>query len=385
MFKLELSVFIGVVVCSCSVLLATFEYEPLVIEKVCNHTILSQIDNHYTSILLKCNWTKFIDFNLNKKLPIDEQNFIFYTIEFSAARGAGERLDAKYGVLKANLFRNLKVKSLSLRGLGIEAIEKDAFDNSSFFYATHLDLSSNRLGKIAASLFDNMASLEHLNLSNNLMSFATNNFVQCRRLKSLDLSSNRIQYIAHNQFNGLSSIELVDLSNNSIDKIDACTFSNMNIKPIAKLYRPPLINLHQNPVVCDCDAFFVNRVLKFRLNLTCSAPLYYVNRNFFDLKAEDPSQKCKYNAIEKLCDVNSMSPTEVTLICVLSVIFVLIVVCVCCFCAHNVNKTNRIRIMRHHLNELAKPKQTKLYYQLNQDANETDQTNPMIFVVFNNK
>lgn len=374
-FKFELSLILIVSLCS-NVVLASFNYEVLVIEKVCNHRILTEIENHYTSIELTCNWTKFIDFNLNKRIVIDEENFIFYNIKFNPSKNP---IDSKYRILKNNLFQNLKVKSLILSGIGLESIESNAFDNSSFFYATHLDLSLNKIAKIPAKMFENLPSLEHLNLSNNHMSFADNNFVKCKRLRNLDLSSNHIQYITSNQFNGLSSIELIDLSNNNIDKIEACTFTNIKIRSIAKLYNPPLINLYKNPIECECDVFYVNRVLKFRLNLTCTSPIYYRNRDFSDLNGEDPSYKCKYDQIEKMCDLNSMSLREIILVTVCSFLIVLILICVCCFCSKNVKKADRIRILRNELNVRSKPKETKKYYQIiNQDSNENDQKKLML-------
>lgn len=374
MFKLELSLLI-VSLCLNSILTG-YEYEQLVIDKVCTHKILAQIDNHYTSIQLKCSWNKFIDFNLNNRLKnYDDQhnkNFILYDIQFTESM---QKLDAKYRVLRSNLFQNLKVKSLTLKGLGLEQIESDAFHISSFFYATHLDLSSNNIAKIPAKTFDNLPSLEHLNLSSNSMSFADNNFIKCTRLKTLDLSNNRIQYITQNQFNGLSSIELLDLSNNNIENVHACTFTNIKIRSLAKLYNPPLVNLNRNPIDCNCEIFYINRVLRFRLSLICTSPNYYKGREFSDLMDEDPSATCKYSTIEKLCQTNTMSLREIILILILNVLIVLIILCFCCFCAKNVKKSNRIRILREELNGLRKPKEAKKYYQ---NVKENDQTKLML-------
>ncbi|CAF0939321.1 unnamed protein product [Brachionus calyciflorus] len=299
--------------------LALYEHEKLVQEKVCFDRIEKIVENQYKTIHLTCNWQKFVDYgnkNSNNKIQnCNETELIFHQFDFYLPFS-----DPKYVTLKKDLFKNFRVQSLSMKSLNLAKIEENAFEKESFKHIVFMDLSSNKLQKINTNIFKNLEVLEKLNLSNNKIALTENNFQHLKSLKSLDLSGNQLQYIHPNVFNSLNRLEYLDLSNNNLEKVDACTLSKINTNPITLRFVPPIILMNNNPIDCDCNIFYLNRVLKYRLNLTCSTPKYYKGKEFIDLKNEDPSSTCKYKTI---------------------IIFGLLI-CACCCCCKNISKSNRI-------------------------------------------
>lgn len=146
------------------------------------------------------------------------------------------------------------------------------------------------------------------------------------------MSDNGLQFLTPNLFFNLHDLRTIDIKNNNIKNVDACTFTDVQKSPITLKYAPTTINLSKNPISCDCNVFYLNRHLGYRLNLTCSKPDYYSGRPFNELVNEDPSYRCEYSSMQKSCNKYNISTRDLTLIIVFASLtgFFLIVTCCCC-------------------------------------------------------
>ena len=86
---------------------------------------------------------------------------------------------------------------------------------------TELNLYQNELNEVPDELFQDLVSLEHLDLEYNKIKFAhnscTNVFKGLSNLKRLYLTSNEIGYIPEGLFQNLISLESLDLTGNKIN------------------------------------------------------------------------------------------------------------------------------------------------------------------------
>jgi Leucine-rich repeat (LRR) protein len=313
--------------------------------------------DHFNLIRLTCDWNAFVNslddqnrFYLEKPtiLPILAKNrklTNYYDIEFYLQNQQQQRNKSKH-VFK-DLFKNFNLKSLKLSGLNLEQIDEDAFnDRKSFGLLESLDLSVNNLKRLDPQLLDKLINLEKLNLSfNPYFSLDNNNFNSNKYLHSIDLSHNNIQYLPPRTFYGLNSIQKIDLSYNDIKTIDSCTFNNIQLNQISSKYAPPLIDLKSNPIKCNCNLFYLNRVRKVKLDLVCESKSDYGGLAFNDLFREDPSQRCQYDKIKLKCELEDEKYDQTSVIhfitvCSLSVIILILVliILVCCCKNGSLNK-----------------------------------------------
>lgn len=271
-----------------------------------------------------------------------------YSLEFSNLSGMNLE-NAKYKIVSRNVFKNFKIKSLTLRGLNLENIDSNAFGKEEFSYLDSLDLSLNKLERLDSHALSNLQSLEKLVLANNKLAFDEHNFQHNPIIKYLDLSNNKLQYLTPNLFSNLKRLETIDLSNNNINTIQSCTFDRIQVSPISRKYSPTLIKLNGNPILCDCNLFYLSRHLNYRLNLTCAKPKYYEGIDFDQLRNEDPSVLCKYEYIQQSCEMNTISKREITLIVVLSSVAVFFLLCACCCCCKSMSKSSKIELLKNAL------------------------------------
>lgn len=141
---------------------------------------------------------------------------------------------------------------------------------------TFLDLSWNYCSEITSDVFQNMPSLECLNISGNYMNFVLEQdttgqiFGKLSSLKEINLAWNKIEHLPVHVFQGLTNLESLDLSNNNMVTIDI-TMSHMRylryvnlsynmITDISKSVRSHwdsiaenlTINLKNNTFICSC-------------------------------------------------------------------------------------------------------------------------------------
>lgn len=80
-----------------------------------------------------------------------------------------------------------------------------------------LNLSNNNIAKFGEDDFEEFISLEHLDLSNNQISYLPSSIGNLKKLKSLVLSGNEISYLPK-EFENLVKLEVLELSGNPIEK-----------------------------------------------------------------------------------------------------------------------------------------------------------------------
>lgn len=299
------------------------DYLFLIHNNVCVHSGNTTTINQYTSLVkLKCYWNKYVDIVSDRvKLDKDLETFrkdkaksttkadsaekkhdSIFEIEFIPSQV--KKNDPKYQKIHSNLFKKMLVRGLSFRKLGIQSIDVDAFEASSCKKELErLDLSDNQLKRIDVKILENLDRLNTLSLAKNQLQFGENNFEHNKKLVNLDLSDNGLQYLPNNLFANLHDLVSIDLSNNELQSIRACTFNKLLINPLARKYFPTQVNLLNNQIECDCNIFYIERYLGIKLNLTCAGPEVYKDRQFRDLKDEDPSKRCQYKTMDKLCRI----------------------------------------------------------------------------------
>ncbi|XP_050388839.2 insulin-like growth factor-binding protein complex acid labile subunit [Patella vulgata] len=102
-----------------------------------------------------------------------------------------------------------------------------------------LDLGSNNLQNITATIFSHLPNLEYLNLSDNqISSIDEYSFRYQTMLRDLNLNRNRLMKLNSATFHGLSRLKELDLGSNNIRSIESGAFSEFTI--LQQLY------LHQN-------------------------------------------------------------------------------------------------------------------------------------------
>ena len=111
--------------------------------------------------------------------------------------------------------------------------------------------------------------------------------------------------------------------------------------------------MFENPIDCECPVFFLNRYLKFKLNLTCNTPEVYKNRKFADMNREDPSERCEYKKIADTCHTTSHpsifnSEWFMHIVIVVSVLAFMFTLCCCASCV----QTSRLNRVQKQLNDL---------------------------------
>ncbi|KAJ8971615.1 hypothetical protein NQ317_014736 [Molorchus minor] len=138
-----------------------------------------------------------------------------------------------------NIFANLTMSRLYLKGNGIKTLEEMAFYNLSNLEI--LDLSSNHIEELPRDLFYQTKNLKNIDLSyNRLKSLPIDNLK--RRIKffeepftfsniheesSLDLSNNNLTYIDNYFFKGANCIKRIFLNNNNLEGISKDSFKEM--------------------------------------------------------------------------------------------------------------------------------------------------------------
>jgi hypothetical protein len=182
-------------------------------------------------------------------------------------------------------------------------------DPDLFFKTTnliHLDLSDNNLPSIQRLLFNDLISLNYLNLSyNNINDVDDESFFNLSSLLVLDLSKNFLSFLRADAFKGLYSLKKLCLNENKFDSIDKKVFGDLdklnfldlslnmikiiqheNFKYLARL---EILNLNSNQIK------ILNKSLTFLGNL---ANLDLSNNLIDEFKNED------YENVSKIAEIN---------------------------------------------------------------------------------
>jgi len=195
-----------------------------------------ETSNNWQIIDLSHNSIEFID---SPELLEKQNELNFLQIDFNAKFRPKEN---------RAIFTNKNLKRMSCKGCGFTEIQTQHF--TGFDILDELDLSANKINKIAADAFKRNGYLRRLDLSENqVITLQPATFSPFRKFEELIISSNPIQLplnkpfikseslkrlimancniadIYKETFNELKSIEAINLNDNRIEKIEVTTFA----------------------------------------------------------------------------------------------------------------------------------------------------------------
>ena len=242
--------------------------------------------------------------------------------------------------LSANSFEGLrrsgaKLITLALQHNQLAHLEKGVFDDMK--HLENLLLQNNSLEQFPAEVLSPLKNLRRINLAHNKLSFegglgseyfgARSPFGMNPQLEKVDLSHNRITEIFHDWYN-IDKLRELNLSSNSIANL---TFSQLHFSPSVDIvldlrdnriekvsefylashtnstnsYITKILYLDNNPLLCDCEVYFLAKYMNRTLPLTvdywtieapqlkCHGPLELANIKPTQV---DPSQfVCAWN------------------------------------------------------------------------------------------
>ncbi|KAF2883637.1 hypothetical protein ILUMI_22509 [Ignelater luminosus] len=133
------------------------------------------------------------------------------------------------------------IRKLNLQRSDVRMIERNSFDNVSSLQ--HLDLSNNRIDNISASTFS-IPSLETLDFSFCLIKLIESEaFIGATNLHELNLRVNNLETVENNTFSG-TSLQLLDLSESyKLVTIEPNAFEGLSNLTKLKLYRNRILRL----------------------------------------------------------------------------------------------------------------------------------------------
>lgn len=134
------------------------------------------------------------------------------------------------------------LKALTLTNVSIGALDHDVFQNLRSLEM--LDLKG-QIRSIEFDAFADMAFLRELNLSScNIMEVSMDAFFGCKKLEIVDLSNNNLSYIPPGLFDEQNLLREVYLQRNSLKYLPSTFFHNPSLK---------VVRLTGNPWKCTCD------------------------------------------------------------------------------------------------------------------------------------
>ncbi|KAL0126180.1 hypothetical protein PUN28_004955 [Cardiocondyla obscurior] len=109
---------------------------------------------------------------------------------------------------------------------------------------------------LVPSLFDNLTSLRHLDLSDgDLKDIKPGSFQPLSNLKSLNLGDNRIEYLELASLEGLTHLRSLNLRKNAIQQLPPALARLKNLKHL---------DIHGNPLECNCATLKVRDLITQR-------------------------------------------------------------------------------------------------------------------------
>ncbi|CAH1241252.1 SLIT2 [Branchiostoma lanceolatum] len=208
-----------------------------------------------------------------------------------------------------NIFPQLS--SLYLTDVGMQTVREDDFKGMSKLQMLNLD--DNNIAGITGRPFDALPSLSRIDIQNNLLTTVPTALQNLTNIQTLSLSGNQISALKNDAFQGLNNIRTLFLSDSGVTEIDSDVFKqmsrifrifldgNVNLKivdldtfripslryvylqnsGIETIYRnkpeedlPPLqtIELHDNPLHCDCRLGWMLEWSIIKSDVTCFKP-----------------------------------------------------------------------------------------------------------------
>ena len=335
------------------------EHFYFVTRNICSNISYISYVHHYNLIKLECDWHKFVDsLNDTNRFYLDQPTSgsikNIYELDFKLKSPPLSNNRDIYKVVAKNVFKNFKIRTLSLTNLGIESVDRDAFEKKTLEdHLESLDLSGNNLKRLDSRTLMALKRLEKLNISNNKISLESGNFKHNKYLTVLDVSSNQIQFLAPGVFSNVNILKMVNLSNNELRYISECVLMDIQVHPISSKYAPALIDLTKNPIECDCALFYLNRVNNYKINAQCSNPIEYKNKNFIDLKREDPSMLCTYSRMKERCLSTEKNSGLLIAMIILSCFSIFLTLISCCCCCKLVSLNSRFDTFKTTVRQIA--------------------------------
>ncbi|XP_049837394.1 leucine-rich repeat-containing protein 40-like [Schistocerca gregaria] len=108
-----------------------------------------------------------------------------------------------------------------------------------FAHLITLDLSFGRISQILPDSFQRMKELQHLDLSNNMLSALSYDFSELPKLRSLNLSGNPLTLSSREPFRASSSLETLDVS--------SCSLTDLWEDSLGKLSNLSELRIRNNP------------------------------------------------------------------------------------------------------------------------------------------
>lgn len=130
------------------------------------------------------------------------------------------------------IFSNLLASLSQLQELKFQEMSTGSIDDGSFQNLTsleRLDLSQNLLRFISNRTFEGISkSLKYLDLSSNQLTSIKSAFVQCHQLEQLNLKDNKLINLSIDTFVGLVKLQYLNLDSNLIKHVEVGSFLNLN-------------------------------------------------------------------------------------------------------------------------------------------------------------
>lgn len=184
-------------------------------------------------------------------------------------------------------FSNLKnLEVLNLKSNDLQRIETGSFQNLTNL--VNLNLMNNKLSWLVLS---NLPNLEEINLSNNKLHITTlENLQNLTSIKRLVMAQNNVQIIHGNVFEDLSTLEVIDLSHNKIVIVNNSFIGLYNLKEF---------KINNNKIKDLPDFAFNNMTSLTALDLSQNKLTHLTNTTFAFL-GELATLNLSYNLLDTL-------------------------------------------------------------------------------------
>lgn len=210
----------------------------------------------------------------NIKGPIAEDMFL-NTRELLSLKLAGNRIFNTH--LSVAISSLTKLRSLSLSDSGLITLPKDTFYKMTSLKT--LDISKNPWNTAFIEvLLSPLTSLENLNLSYSKFKIIKNTtFSKLSKLKTLILSGNKIINVEKGSFENLKSLEVLELNNCGLSNLNHTIFYDEDV-PLNLIE----LKLSENPLQMPVNGSLLSRKLRNLINLDISGcNLTFVSPDFF--------------------------------------------------------------------------------------------------------